>query len=315
MPLPHGGGAARARGRVPRRRRRRRPGRCRARTARSALPALERALADGGSRCATRSPGSTSRVVELDAALLVNVNTPRRCSTSLTPRTTTSWVATRRGSRRCSPTSRASRRGERVLDVGAGTGALTAGARAPRRATSPRSIRRRRSSPRCAAASPTSTCAQAPAEELPWPDGSFDARARAARRRVHGRRARRRRRDARVVGRTARRGLHVGSAGARRCSRPSIERAPPRSGEADDRAAALPDARGDRGARRRRRASARALEVEARVRGLRGATGAAARRRRADGRLGRVARRRASRDSARGAVSASSASPSGAVHA
>ena len=36
---------------------------------RSALPALERALAEAGSRSATRSPGSTSRRVDLDASV------------------------------------------------------------------------------------------------------------------------------------------------------------------------------------------------------------------------------------------------------
>ena len=62
-----------------------------------------------------------------------------------------------------------------MLDVGAGTGALTARARAPRRRASRRPTRRRRSSPRCAQRFPDIGVHEAPAEELPWPDESFDA--------------------------------------------------------------------------------------------------------------------------------------------
>ena len=80
----------------------------------------------------------------------------------------------------------------------------------------------------------------------------------------------------------------------------SVKHVRERMGEADDRAAALPDGRRDRGARRSR-SRVRSARRRGGLRGLRGLLDVAARRRRPDGSVGRVARRRAARDGARGA--------------
>ena len=87
--------------------------------------------------------------------------------------TTGSWAAIPCASRRRSPSSRASRPASVVLDTGAGTGALTAeliqrGAEVAAAEPSAGFVAGMRSR------FPGIEVLEAPAEEMPWPDGSFD---------------------------------------------------------------------------------------------------------------------------------------------
>ena len=83
----------------------------------------------------------------------------RRCGIP-TPRTTTSWAASRRGSRPSSPTSRESQPASVSSTSARGRGCSRRSSCAAAR-WRPRSSRRRRSPSRCAGASPTSTSARA----------------------------------------------------------------------------------------------------------------------------------------------------------
>ena len=203
--------------------------------------------------------------------------------------------------------------GSRVLDVGAGTGALTA--ELVRRDADRRRRRSVAAVRRDAARSafPASTRREAPAEELPWPDAVVRRRARAARDLVHGGRARRGRRDAaRRQARRRRRSVHVGSRGHGDARTRSTGAGGRRSRAArptclDYRdAGSIKELLGDG-------AEVELLEVEAGYADFDEFWDDAHRRRRAGGRLGRVARRRPARAGTRRAApdrSASRAAPS-----
>ena len=195
--------------------------------------------------------------------------------------------------------------GQRVLDVGAGTGALTSellrrGADVAAADPSPPFVAALRSR------LPGVDVRAAPAEELPWPDESFDAALAQLVRHVHGRRAGRRRRDApRRPARRRRRRLHVGPRRAWRCSPPSIARSrhSPSAARRPRRARSTGRARRSRACSRRRlrRRADRAARGRGGVHGLRRVLGRARGRRGPGGRLGQVARRRPARRGARGA--------------
>ena len=151
----------------------RRAGRCRAPTG-----AARCRRSSGRSRAACFRSATRSRARRRDRRSR-RVASPQReysgrCSTSLTPPTTTSWAATPFRLAPAFADFAGIEAGRRVLDVGAGTGALTTelgrrGADAAAVDPSPpfvAALERRL---------PGVDVRAAPAEELPWPDESFDA--------------------------------------------------------------------------------------------------------------------------------------------